>query len=348
MHACLEISPRARAASAARCRRAVRGAALDSVGGHTHAEEQRMILSGRIAGILRHLSRRLQPWTARAPVTLKSEERSTHGASRACHRKSDALDEPAAIEALLRQHLRDGMNCVDVGAHIGGLTALLTSLSQRGKHLAIEPVPFNAQWLKDTYPQVEVVECAVADTPGRATVFRGERAFEVDVRRLDDVVPSARTIKLLKLAADGGELDAFRGAPRILRRDRPLILFECALRGANAFQQSAAELYAFLVRHRYTIYTPVDLVTGHGPLDDNSFERAVRFPFRAFHFVGLPEDPRPATDRAPSSSVYARVAAARAACGTSRAPATTARAPVVQRALREEDGSPSASCFPYA
>lgn len=304
-----------------------------------------MIMSGRIANFVRSVSRRLRPWsgeragdasppsptTACAPAAQPTHESPRRRGRGGVH--PTGVDEPAAIEALLRTHVRDGMNCVDVGAHIGGLTELLTSLSRRGKHVAIEPMPFNAKWLKENYPQVEVVECAVADAPGRATLFRGERAYDVDVRRLDDVVPSERTIELLKLAAEGSELDAFRGAQRILRRDRPLVIFECALRGANAFQYSAADVYAFLARHHYAIYTPVDLVAGRGPLDEVSFERAVRFPFRAFHFVGLPATPPSRMERdAPPVSLPASYSAAAPAAMFSE----------------EVDGERSeTSCFPY-
>lgn len=308
-----------------------------------------MMMSGRIGDLLRHVSigSPLEPmllrvrsmrrrWQARANPELKTV----------------LLDEPQAIEAVLRRHVRDGMNCVDVGAHVGSMTDLLTRLSPRGKHIAIEPVPYKAKWLQEKYPQVEVVACAVANAPGEATLFyqsaasgysglrsarmRGESSFKVELRRLDDVVPHARTVELLKLDVEGGELDAFRGATRILSRDRPFILFECALNGLDAFHQSASETHAFLSQHRYAIYTPVDLLAGAPPLDKAAFERALRYPFRAFNFVAMSDELSSALQRKPpdrSARAFSLVSSA-----------VAVELPTVQGLPRGRD----VSCFPYA
>jgi FkbM family methyltransferase len=215
------------------------------------------------------------------------------------------VEEPAAIDALLERVIAADMHCVDAGAHLGSVTAAIHRLAPAGRHLAIEPTPYKAAWLREKFPDVEIAECAVGAAAGFATFFHHARAsgysglrpaeaggplepFEVAVRTLDELIPAARRIGFLKIDVEGGELDAFRGAPRILGCDRPAILFECTLTGLGAFGQEPAAVHAFLAGHGYAIYTPADRLAGRRPLDVDAFDRAVRYPFRAFNFAALP------------------------------------------------------------
>jgi hypothetical protein len=53
-----------------------------------------------------------------------------------------------------------------------------------------------------------------------------EEWIEVAVARLDDVLPADLPVRFIKIDANGGEVDIFRGAVRTLRRWRPFIAFE--------------------------------------------------------------------------------------------------------------------------
>jgi FkbM family methyltransferase len=214
------------------------------------------------------------------------------------------LSEPPAIQALLEKIVKNGMCCVDVGAHIGSFTAALRRLSPSGKHIAIEPTPYKAAWLRSKYPDVEVVECAVSAEEGRATFYYqasasglsglcslkrdDESSFDVQIRRLDDIVPASRLIGFVKIDVEGAELDVFRGASRILERDKPTILFECTIDGLARYKQTPADMFGFLKSRGYRLYTPVDRLHNLAPLDESSFDRATRYPFRAFNFLALP------------------------------------------------------------
>jgi hypothetical protein len=58
----------------------------------------------------------------------------------------------------------------------------------------------------------------------------GARGYEVEVRRLDEVLErrsiDAR-VRLLKIDVEGHELDVLYGAERTLREHRPAVLLEC-------------------------------------------------------------------------------------------------------------------------
>lgn len=55
----------------------------------------------------------------------------------------------------------------------------------------------------------------------------------VPVVALDDFFPESDRVSFLKVDVEGAELDVFRGAERILDRDKPLLLFECEGRHLN-------------------------------------------------------------------------------------------------------------------
>jgi FkbM family methyltransferase len=149
---------------------------------------------------------------------------------------------------VMRRVLEPTSCCVDAGAHTGRLLAAMVELAPRGQHLAFEPLPACAGVLRERFPGVEVRQQALGDVPGTMP-FRavpGELAefsgfsrrpwdtypedgidlIDVEVVRLDDVVPADRVVRLLKVDVEGAELPLFEAAERVLRRDRPFIGFE--------------------------------------------------------------------------------------------------------------------------
>lgn len=215
------------------------------------------------------------------------------------------LQEPDAMETFIRRVVAVDTCCADVGAHIGSVSGLLQRLAPRGSHLAVEPTPYKAAWLRKKYPRLEVVQAAVGREAGTARFFHQPDAsgysglrqtrkgktgepFDVEVKTLDAIIPESRRLGFLKIDVEGGELDAFRGAPRLFSRDRPAILFECTRTGLNAFGQTPGDVHAFLMENLYDVFTPSDFLGGRPALDAAAFEQATQYPFRAFNFVALP------------------------------------------------------------
>ena len=77
--------------------------------------------------------------------------------------------EDGRIDRVLWALLRLDSNCVDVGAHLGSTLSTLTRLAPKGRHWAFEPLPQKADWLRKKFPDVEVRQLALSDTPGRVT-----------------------------------------------------------------------------------------------------------------------------------------------------------------------------------
>lgn len=184
-------------------------------------------------------------------------------------------DERAEIRAL-RAALRPGDTAVDVGANKGSYTWWMRlAVGGSGRVLAIEPQPELAAYLRAAcgglgWDNVEIVEAAASDRAGRATLrvpgagvspgaslepgpAGGGDAREIacETVRLDDLVREAGVgrVALVKVDVEGHELAVFRGAERILERDRPALLFECEARHLGG--RSPAEVFEFLAARGY-------------------------------------------------------------------------------------------------
>jgi FkbM family methyltransferase len=159
--------------------------------------------------------------------------------------------EPFMLETIAR-FARPGMTAYDVGAHIGYVTLCLArAVGPQGHVVAFEPLPANQQRLRANLElnglteRVQVVAGAVGEAAGRQrfrphpSVAMGRLAapdaanepaaglLEVEVIALDDFAAASGTIPgLIKMDIEGGEAAALRGARRLMRQAKPVLLLE--------------------------------------------------------------------------------------------------------------------------
>lgn len=152
--------------------------------------------------------------------------------------------EDARLAALLTDPSR---LFVDAGANAGLYSWIGVRLG--APVLAVEPHPEMAERLRTRLPGIEVVEAALSDEPGRATLLVpsvgnrdvttrstledganegfATRAVEVDVVVLDQLLSDrSPAVGFLKVDVEGHEAPLLRGAARVLERDRPVVLME--------------------------------------------------------------------------------------------------------------------------
>jgi FkbM family methyltransferase len=214
--------------------------------------------------------------------------------------------EPGFVEAGMRRLLGRHSRCIDVGAHLGSQLSLFLRLAPQGRHLAFEPVPRKAAWLRRKFPEVEVHETALGARSGEVSFFVntsrpgysglhehhqvGDHRQKITVAqlRLDEVV-GQRRFDFIKIDVEGAELSVLEGASALLDRCRPAVLFESTATALAAARVTPGQIHDFLVgRHRYQIYLPRALVTGGRPLGRDCFAAAHVYPFQAFNFFALP------------------------------------------------------------
>lgn len=215
--------------------------------------------------------------------------------------------EPAAVRAAIRRLVsHDDAACIDVGAHIGGMVSLFLELAPRGQHMAFEPMPTKAQWLRKKFPEVEVHEKALGAESGHVTFsinqtrsgFSGLRPYgdashqfteiNVDIARLDDLVPEDRQITLLKVVVEGAELSVLQGALRILRDSHPALILESSAGALKLWGIGPRQVYDFLTDHHYELRTPLDFLCNNPALSFDKYTAAQQYPFKAFRFIATP------------------------------------------------------------
>ena len=217
----------------------------------------------------------------------------------------EIADEPKLIATACRLLLTPTSNTIDVGAHLGSQLAQFVALAREGSHVAFEPVPHKARWLRRKFPDVDVRQTGLLHERSRGAFFVNEsrpgysglraqgRAHDVvkripiDLTTLDDAIDPARTVDLIKIDVEGAELFVLQGATRILSHDRPSLLFESTHSGLELWGLKPEQIFDFLARHEYRVFLPRTFVAGGVPLTREEFAEAHTYPFLAFNFIAV-------------------------------------------------------------
>ncbi|MGN7983600.1 FkbM family methyltransferase [Burkholderia sp. 22313] len=165
----------------------------------------------------------------------------------ACLLESGELERGTRL--LIEKFLEPGDCFVDVGANIGLHTlAAARSMQGQGKIIAFEPFgPTKALlersvWMNGFSSLVEIHQAAVSNETGHHKLFLGatsghhslfpldERAstdaepVEVSVVRIDDIIPATQKVDLLKIDAEGAELQVIESAAGLIGRNAELAI----------------------------------------------------------------------------------------------------------------------------
>lgn len=150
---------------------------------------------------------------------------------------------------LIQNFLKPGECFIDVGANIGMHTlAAAHVMKGQGKIVAFEPFAPTKKllqrsiWMNGFASLVEVHEAAVSNESGSSVLYLGEtsghhslfsldgneathaKQVEVKLLRLDDVIPSNLKIDLLKIDAEGAELDVIQSALSTIKRNNDIAI----------------------------------------------------------------------------------------------------------------------------
>ncbi len=168
---------------------------------------------------------------------------------------------------IMKKVIQHNSNCIDVGCHKGEILTKIIELSPDGKHFAFEPIPSFYKKLTENFKeQVSILPFALSNTNGstsfqfvkNAPAYSGIKKrkyaisnpeieeINVELKKLDDVIPETVNINFIKIDVEGAEFDVLKGAKELILRCKPVIVFEFGL-GANDFYNSSPEnLFDFL------------------------------------------------------------------------------------------------------
>lgn len=163
-----------------------------------------------------------------------------------------------------------GATLLDVGANRGIFSIYMSrAAGSSGNVIAFEPQPELREHLEIVragfgLSNLRIENVGLSSKPGELLMRRPKagagaasfhidpsaewEAFEVPVVRLDDFVgrEGIASVRLIKCDVESHELEVFRGGEATLRRDHPMLLFEC-----NHEIASRGEMFDFLQRLGY-------------------------------------------------------------------------------------------------
>jgi len=164
---------------------------------------------------------------------------------------------------LIRKHLKKDSNCIDIGANMGHILMEIVAAAPRGQHFAFEPIPDLYTALKKKFSgNTTVFNCALSSKKGSTTFnyYPGRPAvsgflernkligqeptlLSVQMEMLDDLIPENTKIDLIKIDVEGAEYQVLQGARKTLQKNKPLVLFECGLGGADIYGTTPEDIF---------------------------------------------------------------------------------------------------------
>lgn len=192
---------------------------------------------------------------------------------------------------IIRDVLSPSSNAIDVGCHKGEILDLIIKAAPEGKHFAFEPIPFFYNQLQKKYVDVNVLPYALSNKSGvrkfkyvkNAPAYSGlkERTYKnnkpeiknisVRVEKLDECIPKKNKIDLIKIDVEGGEFDVLKGGQDLLYRDQPVLIFESGLGASEYYGTNPTELFIFLSKIGYNIYSLKAYINSENPYTEQSF-----------------------------------------------------------------------------
>lgn len=191
---------------------------------------------------------------------------------------------------------------VDGGAHIGLITSEVRRNCPKAKIVAVEAIQEKAARLARKFPSIDVIVCALAERAGSMSFYvdldnsawsslaatnRRVHELKVQARRLDDLeLPGP--VDILKLDLEGAELGALKGGDEIVRRDRPIVMFESGPTEYMGYSKS--DMFDWLTARDFWIFLPSRLGSGAPAMSKEVYLDSHQYPFGTLNYFAVPAE----------------------------------------------------------
>ncbi len=198
-------------------------------------------------------------------------------------------------KAIIKQTLNSNSNCIDVGCHKGEILDFFIKYAPNGQRYGFEPIPDLYISLKEKYTgKAIILPYAISSKAGESTfkfvknapAYSGLNLREynvkspdieeisVELKTLDEIIPTDLKINLIKIDVEGGEFDVLKGAKNLLLRVKPTIIFECGLGASDYYGTNPTDIYQFITNEvGLRISTLKSFLKGNQSLSQSNFEK---------------------------------------------------------------------------
>jgi len=187
-------------------------------------------------------------------------------------------------------------NCIDVGCYKGEILDLMINAAPKGQHYGIEPIPTQFEYLRKKYSEIDncsILNIAASNTTGVSDFnfvtsnpsYSGlkkrdydkpnetDSTIKVRTDTLDNVIPSDLRIDLIKIDVEGAELLVLEGAVNLIKRNKPIIIFEHGLGAFNHYGTTPGKLFDFFHRLSKRVSTLDGYIANERSLSKEEFEK---------------------------------------------------------------------------
>lgn len=169
--------------------------------------------------------------------------------------------------AIMRRTIGKNTHCMDIGCHKGEILRKMLKLSPEGTHYGFEPIPRLYQELVNKYgTKAQIFPYAVSDKNGEAIfhIVENDLAYSgihkrkyktknpiihdinVTLKSLDEIFPEDTPVGFIKIDVEGGEFDVLKGGEKLIRKNKPFIIFEFGLGASDYYGIDPLEVYQFI------------------------------------------------------------------------------------------------------
>ena len=204
------------------------------------------------------------------------------------------LEYDRLTKMIMKNNLAIDSNCIDIGCHKGEILDLMFKYSPKGNHYAFEPIPYLYSELAKKYQnKAKVFPYALSDKNGKtsfqlvknAPAYSGikKRRYDipnpeieeikVELKTLDSIVPLNEKVDFIKIDVEGGEFGVLRGAENVIKKNKPIIIFECGKGASDYYGTTPLNIFNYITQElELKIFTLKSYMENEKPLSLVDFE----------------------------------------------------------------------------
>ena len=204
------------------------------------------------------------------------------------------LEYDRLTKKIMKKVIKYNSNCIDIGCHKGEMLDVILKYSPKGKHYAFEPIPYLYENLKNEYSgKAEIYSYALSNKKGEssfqlvknAPAYSGINKRKYDISNpqieeinvelipLDNVIPDDVKIDFIKIDVEGGEFDVLKGAKNLIKKNKPVIIFEFGLGASDYYGTNPVDMFNLITNEiGLSIYTMKDFLKNKNPMTPHEFE----------------------------------------------------------------------------